>query len=71
MISMLKNVAIGTKHCSGLYYDIASKYVSFIYRLVCGLSISVKEHGCLPHDIARTLTTRRICLGHSISSILI
>ena len=29
-----------------------------------------KEHGCLPHDIARTLTTRRICLGHSISSIL-
>ena len=30
-----------------------------------------KEQGRLPHDIARTLTTRRICLGHSISSILI
>ena len=30
-----------------------------------------KEHGLLPHHIARTLTARRICLGHSISSILI
>ena len=33
--------------------------------------VQLKEHGCLPHDIARTLTTRRIYLGHSISSILI
>ena len=31
----------------------------------------VKEHGSLPHHIARTLIARRICLGHIISSILI
>ena len=33
-----------------------------------GKSVSAwKEHGSLPHHIARTLTARRICLGHSIS----
>ena len=31
----------------------------------------LKEHGSLPHHIGRTLTARRICLGLSISSILI
>ena len=31
----------------------------------------LKEHGCLPNSIARTLTARRICLGRSKSSILI
>ena len=31
--------------------------------------VSIKEQGPLPHHIARTLTARRICLGHSISLI--
>ena len=31
----------------------------------------MKEHGSFPYHIAQTLTARRICLGHSIPSILI
>ena len=34
-------------------------------------SKGAKEHGSFPYNIALTLTARRICLGHSIPSILI
>ena len=39
--------------------------------VTAGLCFRAKEHGSLPHHIARTLTARKICLGHRISSILI
>ena len=35
------------------------------------VSFLVKEHGSFPYHTALTLTARRICLSHSIPSILI
>ena len=46
------------------YMQIMFQYME--YDVTC-----IKEHGSLPHHIAQTLTARRICLGHSKSSILI
>ena len=42
-----------------------------VFQQIVGIPMGTKEHGSLPHHIARTLTARRICLGHSKSSILI
>ena len=33
--------------------------------------LATKDHGSLPHHFARTLTARRICLGHCKTSVLI
>ena len=42
--------------------------IKLIKSIFC---LSKKEHGSLPNHIAWTLTARRICPGHGISSLLI
>ena len=63
--------------CNAKYRSFNPKYTDHGKKNVIiikfgGILIKTSEkHGPLPHHIARTLTARRICLGHSISSILI
>ena len=58
-LSLYLNCRTGN-HKLRMFYTLHGRWIGYVF----------KEHGSFPYHIARTLTVRRICLGHSIPSVI-